>query len=83
MIPITLDPSSSSVLDLNHVGVDRRAERLERAFRLLAPGEAFLVSGHGDSHHFEQFLTRCFPAEVSWIADYALDGRWIARVARC
>jgi hypothetical protein len=70
------------VLDLQEVPVDRRAERLSRAFRLLGPGESFLVAGRGDPHHFEHFLKRCYPSEVVWIDDFDRDGRWIARVVR-
>jgi uncharacterized protein (DUF2249 family) len=74
---------SVRVLDLSQLAVDRRAERLSRAFHFLEPGESFWVTGAGDSHHFEHYLQRRFPDLVDWVADYTLEGRWIARVARC
>jgi hypothetical protein len=70
------------IFELDTVPLERRAEKLERVFRGLEPGEVFWVAGHGDVHHYERFLHARFPGDVDWVDDFEINGRWIARVAR-
>lgn len=74
--------SSPDVLDLTQLPVDRRAGEISRAFRALAPGGVFWIYGCGDAHRYEHFLYAQFPSEVEWVADFTLDGPWLARVSR-
>jgi len=72
----------AEMLDLDHLPADRRAERLARVFLSLSRGEMFWVTGCGQPRHYEHFLHQRFPGEVEWVADFAADGRWIARVTK-
>lgn len=69
-------------LALDRLPIDRRAAELRRAFRVLARGEVFWVSGTGDPSHYEHFLRKQFPGEVHWLVAVGPDGNWVARVGR-
>jgi uncharacterized protein (DUF2249 family) len=73
---------SAEVLDLREIPAERRAERLDRTFQELAPGEACWVTGVGDAQHYEHFLRQRYAGALDWLADFTLDGQWIVRVVR-